>query len=111
MHPEKGISREEVFERLPAFRSRDLDWRSGRVFGYVYDPGPEVREIGAASRINPEIQKRITGWSIDFMMVATITAIQVSIVYKFMLPIFLIAATAGFLTLLMVSRLYGRSMF
>ncbi|NIO04068.1 MAG: aminotransferase class V-fold PLP-dependent enzyme [Proteobacteria bacterium] len=44
--PEKGIPKEKLFQMLEAFRSKDLDWRSGHVFGYVYDPGPEVREVG-----------------------------------------------------------------
>jgi len=47
MHiPDKGASREDVFKKLQTFRSEDLEWRSGRMFGYIYDPGSEVREIG-----------------------------------------------------------------
>jgi glutamate/tyrosine decarboxylase-like PLP-dependent enzyme len=44
--PKKGIATEALFQKLGEFRSEDLDWRSGRVFGYVFDPGPEVREVG-----------------------------------------------------------------
>jgi hypothetical protein len=43
MHiPEKGISREALFARLESFRSGDVDWRSGRTWAYVYEPGLEV---------------------------------------------------------------------
>ncbi len=45
--PKNGMSKDELFHRLEEFRSKDLDWRSGHVFGYVYDPGPEVREVGS----------------------------------------------------------------
>jgi len=43
--PEQGFSKEQVFEKLVGLRSQDLDWRSGRVFGYIFDPGPDVREV------------------------------------------------------------------
>ena len=44
--PMKGMDREEVLNRLRAFRKGDLDWRSGRVFGYVFDPGEEIMNVG-----------------------------------------------------------------
>jgi len=66
-----------------------------------------MRKISIERLIDPGIQKRITRWSIDFMIVATVTAIQVRIVYRFIFPIFLIAAAAGFLTLLVV-LFFGR---
>jgi len=31
---------------LEEFRTGDLDWRSGKVFGYIFDPGREVMEVG-----------------------------------------------------------------
>ncbi len=43
--PQKGMSKDDIFERLGDYRSRDLDWQSGRVFGYIFDPGPEVRDV------------------------------------------------------------------
>jgi ESS family glutamate:Na+ symporter len=62
-----------------------------------------MKKTGLVYLINPGIQKRITGWSIDFMIVATVTAIQIHIVYKFLLPILLITAAAAIVTFLMVS--------
>jgi sphinganine-1-phosphate aldolase len=44
--PVKGASKETVMAKLEEFRSHDIDWRSGRVFGYIYDPGQEAREVG-----------------------------------------------------------------
>jgi sphinganine-1-phosphate aldolase len=44
--PRKGITRDELFQRLEEFRADDFDWRSGRAFGYVFDPGRETMEIG-----------------------------------------------------------------
>ena len=42
----KGMPREAVFERLAEFRKNDLKWQEGRTFGYVFDPGKEVMEVG-----------------------------------------------------------------
>jgi glutamate/tyrosine decarboxylase-like PLP-dependent enzyme len=40
-----GMSREDVFSRLEAFRQNDIKWQDGRVFGYIFDPGQAVQEI------------------------------------------------------------------
>jgi glutamate/tyrosine decarboxylase-like PLP-dependent enzyme len=37
--PPAGLSEEELFERLDAFRAGDLDTKGGRTWAYVYDPG------------------------------------------------------------------------
>lgn len=42
----KGLSREELFKKLDERRADDLNWRSGKVFGYVFDPGKEAMEMG-----------------------------------------------------------------
>ncbi len=44
--PDKGLSREEVFKRLEEYKSDDIDWKSGRVFGYIFDPGREAMDVG-----------------------------------------------------------------
>lgn len=62
-------------------------------FGYLLDPG---------------VQKRITGWSVDYLIVATIPAIQLAVVWKYILPIALISITNGVLTLLVVVYLGRR---
>ncbi len=43
--PPKGISKGEIFERMEAFRAGDMNWRDGRTWAYIYDPGPEAEEV------------------------------------------------------------------
>jgi len=43
--PRQGRSKEEVLAALQRFKAHDLDWKSGRVWAYVYDPGAEVHEV------------------------------------------------------------------
>jgi glutamate/tyrosine decarboxylase-like PLP-dependent enzyme len=44
--PPKGLPEDEIFSKLESFRNGDLDWRSGRVFGYVFDPGKAAMGVG-----------------------------------------------------------------
>lgn len=44
--PRQGRPAEEILAALERFRERDLPWRSGRVFAYVFDGGPDLMEIG-----------------------------------------------------------------
>lgn len=44
--PEKGCGKDEILQRLDAFKNNDVDWASGKVFGYVFDPGKEALEVG-----------------------------------------------------------------
>lgn len=44
--PATGRSRDAIFADLDAFRSSDLRWRGGRVFGYVYPSNPDADAIG-----------------------------------------------------------------
>ena len=43
--PEKGLSKEEIFTSLQAFKSRDMDWKAGKVWCYVYNPGEDPAEV------------------------------------------------------------------
>ena len=43
--PENGLSKQEIFAALQAFKGRDMDWKAGRVFCYVYDPGDDPAEV------------------------------------------------------------------
>jgi glutamate/tyrosine decarboxylase-like PLP-dependent enzyme len=40
------MSRDEVMASLAGYREGDLNWRSGKTFAYVYDPGREAEKIG-----------------------------------------------------------------
>lgn len=54
------------------------------------------------------IQRRITGWSIDFTIVSTLMAIEFAIVWNYILPISVISLAAGILTTLAVVYLGKR---
>ena len=43
--PQRGKSKEEIFKTLESYRKTDLDWKSGRVLGYVYDPGQKAGDV------------------------------------------------------------------
>ena len=43
--PQSGRSKEQIFETLKNYKGEDLDWKSGRVFGYIYDPGQKVHDV------------------------------------------------------------------
>lgn len=43
--PATGLSKDDLFQRLEAFRAQDMPWRNGRTFAYVYDPGHDVEEV------------------------------------------------------------------
>ena len=43
--PAKGMNPDTLMEMMETFKSRDLDWKSGRVFGFVYDPGRAAMEV------------------------------------------------------------------
>jgi len=43
--PERGWKKEDVFAALQSYKVYDLDWKSGRVWAYVYDPGDETAHV------------------------------------------------------------------
>ena len=43
---QRGMDKDELFKTLEEYRANDVNWQSGRVFGYVFDPGKEAMEIG-----------------------------------------------------------------
>ncbi len=43
--PDEGLSKEEIFKLLDQISSDDVDWSSGRVFGYVFDPGRDILRV------------------------------------------------------------------
>jgi len=48
------------------------------------------------------VQRRITGFSVDFLIVATVAAIELKIVWDYLLPISLIALVNGIMTTVLV---------
>ncbi|MBI4702216.1 MAG: aspartate aminotransferase family protein [Deltaproteobacteria bacterium] len=43
--PEKSTPEDVLWHRLESYRCGDLDWRSGRAFGYVYDAGQRAAQV------------------------------------------------------------------
>jgi len=43
--PEKGMSKEKIFNTLAGYKGEDLDWKSGRVLGYIYYPGEKAHDV------------------------------------------------------------------
>ena len=43
--PNKGLGKDDVFKALKSFKGDDLDWKSGRVLGYVYYPGDKAQDV------------------------------------------------------------------
>jgi len=43
--PQQGLSKEEILNTLQSFKARDMDWRAGKVWCYVYNPGEDPAEV------------------------------------------------------------------
>jgi len=65
-------------------------------------------KIGVDYLIDPGVQRRITGWSIDFLIVATIMAIKLAVVWAYILPISIISLFCGALTTMIIMFLGKR---
>jgi len=61
-----------------------------------------MEKMGLEYLVDRGIQRRITGWSVDFLIVATVTAIQVLVVWTYMVPFLTISLVSGILTTLVV---------
>jgi ESS family glutamate:Na+ symporter len=67
-----------------------------------------IQKLGVSHLIDPGIQRRVTGWAIDFLMVSTIMAIQLPVVREFIWPISVISVANGLLTTALVVYLGKR---
>ncbi len=67
-----------------------------------------MRQVGVEHLVDPGVQRRITGWSVDFLIVSTVAAIQIPVVWAYIVPILITALTAGILTTLVVVYLGRR---
>lgn len=43
--PQKGRSKEEIMKILRQYKKNDVDWRSGKVFAYVFMANPETEDV------------------------------------------------------------------
>jgi len=65
-------------------------------------------KLGIDYLIDPGVQRRITGWSVDFLIVATIMAIQVVVVWEYIVPVSITAVISGIATTLVIVYLGKR---
>ena len=68
-----------------------------------------INKIGLGHLLDPGMQRRITGLSVDFLIVSTIMAIQVVVIWEYIVPIALISLVTGVLTTLVVFYLGRRT--
>ncbi len=66
-----------------------------------------MKIIGIDYLLDPGVQKRITGFSVDFLIVATVSAIQITVVSQFILPIAVIGILTGASTVFVI-MFFGR---
>jgi sphinganine-1-phosphate aldolase len=50
--PEVGFSKEQILATLQAFKSKDMDWQSGKVWCYVYHSGEEADQVTKAAYLS-----------------------------------------------------------
>jgi sphinganine-1-phosphate aldolase len=43
--PKKGLPKEDVLNTLKSFKSDDVKWHEGQLFGLIYEAGPEVEAL------------------------------------------------------------------
>ena len=43
--PATGLPKEQVLATLQAFKGRDMDWKAGKVYCYVYNPGEDPSDL------------------------------------------------------------------
>ena len=43
--PKKGMPKEDVLNTLKSFKSDDVKWHAGQLFGLIYEAGPEVEAL------------------------------------------------------------------
>lgn len=67
-----------------------------------------MARIGILHLIDPGVQRRITGWAVDFLIVAVVMAVQLVIVAQFVVPIIAMSLVSGILTTLAVVYLGSR---
>ncbi len=85
-------------------------WGFFFIFGLAVALGVRrsMAAAGIEHLIDAGIQRRVTGWSVDFLIVATVTAIQLAIVWQYIVPISVIALVSGAATTFVVVYLGKR---
>ena len=77
-------------------------WGFFFLFGLAIGVRWLMEKMGLEYLVDRGIQRRITGWSVDFLIVATVAAIQVLVVWTYIVPFLTISLASGVLTTLVV---------
>ena len=67
-----------------------------------------MKKFGIHYLVDSGIQQRITGWSVDYMIASTVMAVQMVIIWKYIVPILTIVLISTFLTTIIVVYLGNR---
>jgi len=67
-----------------------------------------MKKLGIMHMIDPGVQRRITGWAVDYLLVATIMAVQFVVVIKYIVPITVMSVVAAFFTVVSIMYLGRR---
>jgi ESS family glutamate:Na+ symporter len=70
--------------------------------GIAYMVKGLMKALNVVHLIDPGIQRRVTGMSIDYLIIATVSAIQLKVVWDYLLPIGLMSLATGIMTTLLV---------
>lgn len=73
--PLSGMAEEEILGLLEDYKKDDVDWSSGKVFGYVFDPGSEILEF--AKRV---YSRFLTENALDFSVYPSVLRLENDIV-------------------------------
>ena len=94
----------EAFSRLFGPANAKILWGFFFFFGLVF--AILVRQflklIKVVHLLDGGIQRRITGWAVDYLILATVAAIEVVVVWKYILPLAFISVFTGAATVLVV---------
>ncbi len=96
-----------IIQFLGGFLPADV---AGMLWGFFFFFGLGValvvkwamQRLKIQSLVDAGVQRRITGFSVDFLIVATVAAIELKIVWEYLLPISLIALVNGIMTTVLV---------
>lgn len=67
-----------------------------------------MKRLGIEHFIDSGLQRRITGWSVDYLIISTVMAIQLVVLWKYIIPVSIIAISGGLFTTLIVVYLGRR---
>ena len=92
-----------LMQVLPAEQQKVV-WGFYFAFGLIFATitSRVMKKIGVDHLVDPGTQRRITGFSLDFMIGSTLMAIQLAVVWEFIIPIMVISLTGGCMTLLSI---------